>query len=253
MGSRAECPAVDFFAPGAAAFGVESFPSFLARRLRHLTIPQRTTLDLLTVLLRQCDENRARSRRGAAWAKPSQTRLGALTPHRWADEVRGLSRRRVNALVGLLAAKGVIRMTRRGRIASGRGYRLSNLVRPGPWLWRQWAIWCGLVVRRLRNVSGATRRDLPLILRQVLNLSARSSRLLFGEKSSAPLCAGPSALAQERAGAAEDAAPPPAPDLPPHAPGSPEWEEAKRRLYLGKRNLPPSNPPASPRERPPVK
>ncbi len=237
-------PSLELYAPGSPRFAVLPFPLYLERRLATLRISHRSSARILQVLTALWSGNQVRSARGRAWCKPSQAALGGMTPHRWGGTTRELTRRQVNRILGELRDKAVVTMVPRGRVATDRGYRLSNLIQPGPWLYRQWALWCGTAATRLRGLGHLALRALPEVLRRIL---AAAARRLLHEKSLSQLCVPPTERHREGRGGDSPPGPspppppglivPPAPPLPapdpipPHAPGSPEWATAKRALW----------------------
>lgn len=178
----------DFFAPAHLDPAVPAFQDYLRAQLCRLRVPQRSTVRILEVLVRLFAENALRSPTGALWAKPSQRALGRMVLHRWGDRLKPLDRSTVNRLTRRLTALGVLRSTPRGRIGDldhPAGWRLSNLVEPGPWTWQVWRRWCVLVATRLR---GFRQNALAPTYRRVLAWAARH---LNGVRSFSRDCASP--------------------------------------------------------------
>lgn len=244
MHRPAAWPSLELHAAGSSRFAVLPFPLYIERRLATLRISHRSSARILQVLTALWSSNQVRSARGRAWCKPSQAALGAMTEHRWGGAMKGLTRRQVNRILRELRGKAVVTMDPRGRVTTDRGYRLSNLIQPGPWLYRQWALWCGTAATRLRGLGHLALRALPEVLRRIL---AAAARRLLHETSLSQLCVSPTERDRTRQGG--DSPPPPAPTpppgpdvaprpplpvpdpLPPHAPGSPEWTTAKQALW----------------------
>lgn len=179
----------DLYAPAVLTPAVPAFQEYLRHQLCRLRVPQRSTSRLLEVLVRLFAQNAGRSPTGALWAKPSQRALGRMVWHRWGEQRKPLDRSTVNRLVRRLTALGVLRSTRRGRVGDREhpaGWRLSNLVEPGPWTWQVWRRWCVLAATRLR---GFRHNALAPTYRKVL---AWASRHLNGVRSFARDCASPS-------------------------------------------------------------
>jgi len=199
---------LDLSAPGLPACRLSPFQDYLRHQLPRLRVSQRSTGRLLEVLLRLFAENALKSPRGALWAKPSQRRLGEMACHRWGDQGRRpLDRCTVNRLLRRLEALGLVRQTRRGKIGDREhpdGWRLANLVEPGPWLWHAWRRWCILVATQTR---GFRQNALPETYRKVVAWAARH---LNGVRSLSRDCAPPPGDSTERPrGEGKDGNPPP--------------------------------------------
>ncbi len=224
-----ELQPADLYAPGLLPQRVSSFRDYLRHQLPRLRVSQRSTGRLVEALVRLFAENALKSPRGSLWAKPSQRALGGLVWHRWGDQGRRpLDRCTVNRLVRRLEALGLVRQTRRGRVGDHEdphGWRLSNLVEPGPWFWQAWRRWCVLTATRLKGVR---QNALPETYRRVL---AWASRHLNGVRSLSRDCAPPHGGSDRKAMGGEGPTGPPPPhshtndrNHPPPTAAPPRWE-----------------------------